>query len=135
MSPTTAKSKVTSCGLALGLRITYVTSQPTILQLVLDNCNAKSYLPWAGQSPDVDSGTAAEAEAFISTLHKVSNRIPTIADEARHLLFCQKAQSNLQLSPASGSLLQHIKRANYQPYLWRKVLVPRQDLPTPAGNG
>jgi len=88
-----------------------------------------------GQSPDAYSGTATEAEAFISTLHKVSKRIPTIADKARYLLFCQKAQSNLQLSPASSSLLQYIKRANYQAYVWRKALVPRQDLPTPAGNG
>jgi len=95
----------------------------------------QQHLVCVGQSPDVDSVTATEAEAFICRLHKASNRIPTIADEARYLLFCQKAQSNLQLPPASSSLLQHIKRANYQAYVWRKALVPRQDLPTPAGNG
>ena len=83
----------------------------------------------------MDSVTARKAEAFICSLYNVSNRIPTSADEARYLLFCQKAQSNLQLPPTSDSLLQHIKRANYQAYVWRKALVPRQDLPTPAGNG
>ena len=54
---------------------------------------------------DVDSVTATEAEALICSLHKVSNRIPTIADEVRSLPFCQKAESNLQLPPASSSLL------------------------------
>ena len=88
-----------------------------------------------GQSPDVDSVTARKAEAFICGLYNVSNRIPTSADEACYVLFRQKAQSNLQLPPTSDSLLQHIKRANYQVYVWRKALVPRQDLPTPAGNG
>ena len=88
-----------------------------------------------GQSPDVDSVTARKAEAFICSLYNVSNRIPTSAGEARYLLFCQKTQSNLQLPPTSESLKQHIKRANYQAYVWRKALVPRQDLPTPAGNG
>jgi len=95
----------------------------------------QQHLVCVGESPDVDSVTATEAEAFIFLLDKVSNRIPTIADEARYLLFCQKAQSNLQLPLASSSLLQHIRRANYQAYVWRKALVPRQDLPTLAGNG
>jgi len=95
----------------------------------------QQHLVCVGQSPNVDSVTATEAEAFICSLHKVSNRIPTIADEARYLLFCEKAHNNLQLPPASSSLLQHIKRANYQAYARRKALVPRQDLPTPAGNG
>ena len=83
----------------------------------------------------MDLVTARKAEAFICSLYNVSNRISSSADEARYLLYCQNAQSNLQLPPTSDSLLQHIKRANYQAYVWRKALVPRQDLPTPAGNG
>ena len=95
----------------------------------------QQHLVCVGQSSDVDSVIARKVETFICSLYNASNRIPTSADEARYQLFCQKAQSNLQLPPTSDSLLQHIKRANYQAYVWRKALVPRQDLPTPAGNG
>ena len=95
----------------------------------------RQHLVCVGQSPDVDSVTARKAEDFICSVYNVSNRIPTSADEARYVLFCQKAQSNLQLPSTSDSLLQHVKRANYQAYVWRKALVTRKDLPTPAGNG
>ena len=77
----------------------------------------QQHLVCVGQSPDVHSVTARKAEAFICSLYNVSNRI------------------QIQLPPTSDSLLQHIKRANYQAYVWRKALVPRQDLPTLAGNG
>lgn len=92
-------------------------------------------LACVGHSPDVDEETAKKAEAFICSLYTISNRISATADEARYLLFCQKAQNNLLLPPTSDSLLQHIKRANYQAYVWRKALMPRQDLPSPAGHG
>ena len=104
-------------------------------KIIVNSKVHQQHLVCVGQSPDVDSVTARKAEAFICSLYNVSNRIQTSADEARHLLFCQKAQNNLQLPPTSDSLLQHIKRANYQAYVWRKALVPRQDLPIPAGNG
>ena len=39
------------------------------------------------------------------------------------------------LPPTSDSLQQHIKRANYQAYIWRKALVARQGLPSPDGHG
>ena len=103
-------------------------------KIIVNSKVYQQHLVCVGQSPDVDSVTARKAEAFICSLYKVSNRIPTSADEARYVL-CQKAQSNLQLPPTSDSLLQHIKGVNYQAYMWRKALVPRQDLPTPAGNG
>ncbi|KAL9977045.1 hypothetical protein ACROYT_G014408 [Oculina patagonica] len=92
-------------------------------------------LACVGQSPDADKEAAKKAEAFICSLFTISNRTPATADEARYLLFCQKAQNNLLLSPTSDSLLEHIKRANYQAYVWRKALVPRQNLPSPAGHG
>ena len=82
-------------------------------KIIVNNKVHQQHLVCVGQSPDVDSVTASKAEAFICSLYNVSNRISTSADEARYLLFCQKAQINLQLPPTSDSLLQHIKRANY----------------------
>ena len=104
-------------------------------KIIVNSKVHQQHLVCVGQSPDVDSVTARKAEAFICSLYNVSNRIPTSADEARYVLFCQKAESNLQLPPTSESLLQHIKRANYQAYVWRKALVPLQDLTTLTGNG
>ena len=101
-------------------------------KIIVNSKVHQQHLVCVGQSPDVDSVTARKAEAFICSLCNVSNRIPNSADEA---LYCQKAQSNLQLPPTSDSLLQHIKRANYQAYVWGKALVPLQDLPTLAGDG
>ena len=89
-------------------------------KIIVNSKVHQQHLVCVGLSPDVDSVTARKAEAFICSLYNVSNRIPTSADEARYVLY---------------SLLQHIKRANYQAYVWRKALVPLQDLPTLAGNG
>jgi len=55
--------------------------------------------------------------------------------ESQLLLTTLAIYSFVKKHRATFSLLQHIKRANYQAYVWRKALVPRQDLPTPAGNG
>ena len=102
---------------------------------IIKNKVHQESLAGVGQSPDVDEETVKKAEAFMCSLYTIKNRIPATADEARYLLFCQKAQNNLLLPPTSDSLLQHIKRANYQAYVWRKALVSRQDLPSPAGHG
>ena len=88
-----------------------------------------------GQSLEVDDVTAKKTELFICSLYTISNRIPATVDEARYIMFCQKAQSNIILPPTSDSLLQHIKRSNYQAYVWRKALVARQGMPSPDGHG
>jgi hypothetical protein len=88
-----------------------------------------------GQSVDVDDETGTSIEAFICSLYSVSKRIPASVDEARYLVFCQKAQNNMVLPPTSDSLLQHSKRANYQAHVWRNALVARQGLPSPESHG
>ena len=40
-----------------------------------------------------------------------------------------------QLPPTSKSLSHHSKRANYQACVWKRALVPLQNLPSPEGNG
>ena len=87
-------------------------------------------LACVGHSPDVDEERAKKAEAFICSLYTISNRIPATADEARY-----RPRTTYCCLQLCDSLLQHIKRANYQAYVWRKALMPRQDLPSPAGHG
>ena len=50
-------------------------------------------------------------------------------------MFCQKKQKNETLPPTSDSLRQHIRRANYQTYLWRSSLDGMQEIPSPVGHG
>jgi len=88
-----------------------------------------------GQSPDVDDELTRRVEAFVCCLYSVSTRNPATTDEARYLLFCQKSRSNMLLPPTCDSLQQHIKRSNYQAYVWRNALTARQNLPSPDGHG
>jgi len=50
-------------------------------------------------------------------------------------MFCQKKRKNEMLPPTSDCLLQHLKRANYQAFLWRHALEAMQDLDSPEGHG
>ena len=40
-----------------------------------------------------------------------------------------------ELPPTSDTLGHHIRRENYQTYLWKQALVPMQTLPSPDENG
>lgn len=53
----------------------------------------------------------------------------------RYWVFCQKKQKNEGLPPTSDSLRLHILRANYQTMIWKRCLIPMQQLPSPIGNG
>ena len=52
----------------------------------------------------------------------------------RYWLFCQKQKRNEGLPPTADSLLQHLRRANFQAFVWKKSLVPIQDLPPPENH-
>ena len=94
-----------------------------------------NHLAEIGQSPDIDEQIATNAEVFICSLYDAAKKSPKTSDEARYLMFCQKTKNNLLLPPTSDSLKQHIARANFQSYVWRRALVARQDLPSPVGYG
>ena len=88
-----------------------------------------------GQTQGLDATTAAKCEQFVCDLYPSSKRTPNAADELRYLLFCLKKQKNEMLPPTCDSLLQHMKRANYQTYIWRHSLDAMQDLNSPEGHG
>ena len=82
-------------------------------KVITESSKHQQSLGNVGRSAEVDAETAASIESFIYSLYTVSKRIPASVDEARYILFCQKAQNYMALPPASDSLLQHSKRANY----------------------
>ena len=71
------------------------------------------------------------AESFLCSLYTSAKSFSN-ANKARYFLFCQKSQ---ELPPTPESLSYHIKRANYQACVWKRALVPLQNLPSPEGNG
>ena len=57
-------------------------------------------------------------------------------NEVRYRKFCkEKTPEPHQLSPTRDELIQHIKRANYQSFVWKRALLANPDISTPVGNG
>ena len=79
--------------------------------------------------------TVHACEKFVCSLYTTSPAAGNTADEVRYWMFCQKQQKTECLPPTSDSLHQHIKRANYQSFIWKQCLDAKQALPGPEGNG
>ena len=50
-------------------------------------------------------------------------------------LFSKKQLVSDRLPPTEPELTEHIKRANYQSYVWQNATKPLLELPSPKGNG
>lgn len=89
-----------------------------------------------GNSPelDVDGSFIEPVFKFICTLYNkdfTSGDINTL----RFQLFSKKGQVGEKLPPTLDSLLLHLRRANYQCYIWKSACTPILSLPSPVGNG
>ena len=82
----------------------------------------------------MDKETVTKCEAFICDLYTCPKQKPRTSDELRYVLFCQKKQKSETLPPTSDSLLQHLKRANYQIIVWGSSIEDVQHLPPPEDN-
>ena len=69
-----------------------------------------------GEEQELILTTAGHCEAYVCSLYNASKKTNTV-DELRYLMFCQKKQKNEMLPPTSDSLLQHLKRSNYQAFV------------------
>lgn len=56
-------------------------------------------------------------------------------NELRYKLFTQKSISGEKLPPSLDALILHLKRVNYQIYIWKHACTPILNLPSPIGNG
>ena len=57
-------------------------------------------------------------------------------NDARYCKFCKnKIPEPHQLPPTKDELLQHVKQANYQSFIWKRTLHANPDIPSPVGNG
>ena len=100
-------------------------------------CRSTDYqdsLSLLGEEQELNVTTAGKCEAYVCSLYTASKKTST-AVELRYLMFCQKKQKNEILPPTSDCLLQHLKRSNYQAFVWRHALEAMQDLEPPEGHG
>lgn len=72
--------------------------------------------------------------SIVCRLYTTSKTASTV-DELCYFMFCQKKQKNEMLPPTSDCLLQHLKRSNYQAFIWRHALEAMQDFESPEGHG
>lgn len=57
-------------------------------------------------------------------------------NETRFKLFCKKQHlQSHQLPPTNAALMKHLKRANFQAYIWKNALIPRITDQRPDGEG
>ena len=99
------------------------------------------------QNPDMRSRISVLGESLQSReeeLQRVEKMVCTLygdnnsdsIDKTRFKLFCknQHLQSH-QLPPTNAALIKHLKRANYQVYVWKHALMPTITDQTPDGEG
>jgi hypothetical protein len=76
-----------------------------------------------------------DTETIICQMYGAAGASLKTAYETRYWMFCQECQKSESLPPTTDSLHTHIKRSNYQTYIWRKLLHPMLNLPDPTSHG
>ena len=103
--------------------------------VLLPNEQHQDSLGLLGSQENLSDDIATQCKAFICDLYARSRMNLHTVDELRYFLFCQnRKQKNELLPPTSDSLLQHLKRVNYQMFVWRKALTAIQ-LPPKVTDG
>ena len=101
-------------------------------QMLLRNEQHQDSLGLLGSQRNLSDDIATQCEASICDLYPRSRMNLRTVDKLRYFLFCQnRKQKNELLLPTSDSLLQQLKRVNYQKFVWRKALTAVQHLPQP----
>jgi len=77
--------------------------------------------------------TAVEVEQFVYKLYGAEN---SNIDYIRYTLFCSPSKrTQCSLPPRKNELNLHVKRANYQAVIWRRVKTAYIDAPPPEHYG
>ena len=87
-----------------------------------------------GQNPAIHEPAQKAAESFICSLYTSTKNFSNV-DDARYFLFCQRNLKSEDLPPTSECLSHHIKRANFQAFVWNRALVTLQNIPSPDEHG
>ena len=100
-----------------------------------DERMADAILDSLGVYPDeVDEEATRASIKFVSNLYMGKGTYQS-TNEMRKDLFSKKQLVSDRLPPTEPELTEHIKRANYQSYIWQNATKPLLELPSPEGNG
>ena len=89
-----------------------------------------------GDSPDIDECNHGFNTALMLIIFLYGGTDNDIdIDQLRYKLFSQNSFSKAKLPPIYDAALHHIKRANYQTFVWKNASVPNLNLHSPDGNG
>ena len=61
--------------------------------------------------------------------------LATTLNTLRYHIFCSKQGSSDALPPTYDAIYQHLLRANYQTFIWRRCLINKPLIPQPTDNG
>ena len=73
-------------------------------------------------------------EEIICRLYRPNFDITNL-NQLRCKMFCKTTVKNPSLLPCYDSMLQHLKRCNYQSYVWKSALIAQPDIESPVGYG
>lgn len=85
-----------------------------------------------GSSQDVSDQLMDSIQRFVCALYGSKS---ADVNTARYTLFCTSAPIEKSLPPNKDALTQHLKRANYQSFIWRQCLKPIMVLNPPQDHG
>ena len=81
-----------------------------------------------------DSADEISSDTFLGAIKFIALQT-TDLDKLRYKLFSRKNCESSKLPPTMDSALEHIKRVNYQCYIWKNARIGYHSLPSPVGNG
>ena len=100
---------------------------------LIQNDDYKSALALFGGDVEISERILETIETIVCELYGTNQ---TSITEARYKKFCKKSMSDpCMLPPTKGELELHIKRANYQTFIWKKAVKRELDIPSPVGHG
>ena len=89
-----------------------------------------------GDSPilSLDNDSVVASARFVCNLYDSSDDIFNV-NELRYKLYAKKGLTTERLPLTLDSLLLHLKRGNYQCFIWKYACNSTLSLPSPVGNG
>ena len=100
---------------------------------MVNDSKVQQQLASIGEEPLAQESELQSCEAFVCSLYTTAKKFAK-TDDAQHFLFCQKNKTGDNLPLTSDCLSHHIKRANFQTFIWNTALCPMQNLPSPDRN-
>ena len=87
-----------------------------------------------GESLQLNESLVAVIEKFVCHIYRMSGEVDI--NEVRYKMFGRdKTPDANQLPATRDELLQHIKRSNYQSYIWKNALLTQLQMSVPQEHG